>query len=256
MHGKDVVHRDLKPENLLLASPTDDLSIRLADFGFACSVRDGFVKDMCGTPAYVAPEILNGKPYGTVRVLKPKNTVRVPPCSAGRVVPMGACYASTVSVLLPPMKCVLTLTRIRHMCMEWAKYILMAIDGGANETTQDTQFHRVFSTSNNFFFWPLVVRATPTTTTPTTPSTTVGGHVEHGCYHLHPALRLPPVHRREPDAHVPEDQNGSLQVPHQVLGPSFGRSKGAAAVVRWSIRFKNPSGTGQCCRSYLRAALK
>ena len=66
MHGKDIVHRDLKPENLLLASPSDDLSIRLADFGFACSVRDGFVKDMCGTPAYVAPEILSAKAYGTV----------------------------------------------------------------------------------------------------------------------------------------------------------------------------------------------
>lgn len=65
-HGQGVVHRDLKPENLLLASKTDDSSIRLADFGFAVSVLDGYVSDQCGTPGYVAPEILRSQAYGTV----------------------------------------------------------------------------------------------------------------------------------------------------------------------------------------------
>lgn len=65
-HGQGVVHRDLKPENLLLASPSDDSSIRIADFGFAVSVLDGYVTDQCGTPGYVAPEILRSQPYGTV----------------------------------------------------------------------------------------------------------------------------------------------------------------------------------------------
>ncbi|CAN0022475.1 unnamed protein product [Ascophyllum nodosum] len=67
MHGQNVVHRDIKPENLLLASSTDDTSIRLADFGFACSVMDGPVNDgmLLGTPPYIAPEILEGIPYGT-----------------------------------------------------------------------------------------------------------------------------------------------------------------------------------------------
>ena len=68
LHDKGVVHRDLKPENLLLASKTDDTSIRLADFGFACNVRDRLVTDQCGTPLYVAPEILWARPYGRVRV--------------------------------------------------------------------------------------------------------------------------------------------------------------------------------------------
>lgn len=66
-HGQGVVHRDLKPENLLLASPSDDSSIRLADFGFAVSILDGPVSDQCGTPGYVAPEILRHQPYTTVR---------------------------------------------------------------------------------------------------------------------------------------------------------------------------------------------
>ncbi|CAN0412134.1 unnamed protein product, partial [Hapterophycus canaliculatus] len=64
-HGQGVVHRDLKPENLLLASPSDDSSIRLADFGFAVSILDGPVSDQCGTPGYVAPEILRHQPYTT-----------------------------------------------------------------------------------------------------------------------------------------------------------------------------------------------
>lgn len=66
MHAKYVVHRDLKPANLLLASPDDDLSIRVADFGMACSVKDGFVNDVCGSRKFMAPEILKLKGYGTV----------------------------------------------------------------------------------------------------------------------------------------------------------------------------------------------
>ncbi len=59
-------HRDLHPENLLLASPEDDTSIKLAGFGCAGSVRDGQLRDPWGTPGYRAPEILSGRPYGTV----------------------------------------------------------------------------------------------------------------------------------------------------------------------------------------------
>lgn len=65
-HKRKVAHRDLKPENLLLNSPDDDLDIKLADFGFAkkCSSNHSLLTQ-CGTPGYVAPEILNGVPYGT-----------------------------------------------------------------------------------------------------------------------------------------------------------------------------------------------
>lgn len=67
IHGKGLVHRDLKPQNLLLFSTTDDTSIKFADFGFACSVLDGPLTFECGTPHYVAPEILKKIPYTTVR---------------------------------------------------------------------------------------------------------------------------------------------------------------------------------------------
>ncbi|CAI5743227.1 unnamed protein product [Peronospora destructor] len=65
-HDAAIVHRDLKPENLLLTSKDDDASIKLADFGFAKKVEfdtEGLVT-ACGTPGYVAPEILEGRPYG------------------------------------------------------------------------------------------------------------------------------------------------------------------------------------------------
>ncbi|GLE08443.1 hypothetical protein PINS_up019626 [Pythium insidiosum] len=65
-HDANVVHRDLKPENLLLTSKDDDASIKLADFGFAKKIEfdTAGLATACGTPGYVAPEILEGQQYG------------------------------------------------------------------------------------------------------------------------------------------------------------------------------------------------
>lgn len=65
-HDHHVAHRDLKPENLLLASESDDSNIKIADFGFAKKVKEpNSLTTQCGTPGYVAPEILEGKSYDT-----------------------------------------------------------------------------------------------------------------------------------------------------------------------------------------------
>lgn len=64
-HSKKVAHRDLKPENLLLQSNDSDSDIKIADFGFAKKVPPAGLRTMCGTPGYVAPEILNRTPYDT-----------------------------------------------------------------------------------------------------------------------------------------------------------------------------------------------
>lgn len=65
-HKKKVAHRDLKPENLLLTSENDDSDIKIADFGFAKRViQPKSLTTQCGTPGYVAAEILEGKPYDT-----------------------------------------------------------------------------------------------------------------------------------------------------------------------------------------------
>ena len=65
MHERNIVHRDLKPENLLLQNRENDSDIRLADFGFAKRVQGKLsLSTQCGTPGYVAPEILKGEKYG------------------------------------------------------------------------------------------------------------------------------------------------------------------------------------------------
>lgn len=63
-HQHDVVHRDLKPENLLLASKEDDANIKIADFGLARVTNGNTITDKAGTPDYIAPEVLQGKPSG------------------------------------------------------------------------------------------------------------------------------------------------------------------------------------------------
>ncbi|ESO87761.1 hypothetical protein LOTGIDRAFT_194203, partial [Lottia gigantea] len=59
LHSRNIVHRDLKPENLLVHRNKDGtVSLKLADFGLAMEVND-LIYTVCGTPTYVAPEILS-----------------------------------------------------------------------------------------------------------------------------------------------------------------------------------------------------
>ena len=60
LHSKNVIYRDLKPENLLIAP---DGYLKLTDFGFA-KIVDGRTYTLCGTPEYLAPEILTNKGHG------------------------------------------------------------------------------------------------------------------------------------------------------------------------------------------------
>ena len=60
MHENSIMHRDLKPENLLLKSKEGSFDILIADFGLATTFDDlsTILFKRCGTPGYVAPEIL------------------------------------------------------------------------------------------------------------------------------------------------------------------------------------------------------
>ena len=64
LHSKGIMHRDLKLENLILKDDDNNYDVKLADFGLATliSQNDQLFK-RCGTPGYVAPEILNDKKY-------------------------------------------------------------------------------------------------------------------------------------------------------------------------------------------------
>lgn len=62
MHSKNIVHRDLKPENILICR---DGYCKLTDFGFAKVIEPGArTYTLCGTPEYIAPEVLLNKGHG------------------------------------------------------------------------------------------------------------------------------------------------------------------------------------------------
>lgn len=60
LHAMNAIYRDLKPENILI---TSDGHVKLTDFGFAKVVEDR-TYTLCGTPEYLAPEIIQSKGHG------------------------------------------------------------------------------------------------------------------------------------------------------------------------------------------------
>jgi serum/glucocorticoid-regulated kinase 2 len=83
LHSLDVIYRDLKPENILL-DPQGHVC--LTDFGLAKEVEQGsHTSSFCGTPEYLAPEIVRGEPHDkavdwwSLGILLYELTVGIPP---------------------------------------------------------------------------------------------------------------------------------------------------------------------------------
>lgn len=63
LHEKGIAHRDLKPENLLSSGSEDNELIKIADFGFSKDFNEDKLQTSCGSPGYVAPEVLTSESY-------------------------------------------------------------------------------------------------------------------------------------------------------------------------------------------------
>jgi len=62
MHSKGIAHCDLKPDNFLFLSKAKDAPLKIIDFGMSKFVkRREYFQVICGTPYYVAPEVIDGK---------------------------------------------------------------------------------------------------------------------------------------------------------------------------------------------------
>jgi len=63
LHSQGIVHRDLKPENILCEKDSDT-NIKITDFGLSNIMSaSNILRSKCGTPVYMAPEMLQNRPY-------------------------------------------------------------------------------------------------------------------------------------------------------------------------------------------------
>ncbi|KAL3717107.1 hypothetical protein ACJRO7_008651 [Eucalyptus globulus] len=64
LRDNNLIHRDLKPQNLLLSTNDERSVLKIADFGFARSLQPkGLAETLCGSPLYMAPEIMQLQKY-------------------------------------------------------------------------------------------------------------------------------------------------------------------------------------------------
>eukprot|EP00475_Leptophrys_vorax_P042043 TRINITY_DN7935_c0_g1_i1.p1 TRINITY_DN7935_c0_g1~~TRINITY_DN7935_c0_g1_i1.p1 ORF type:complete len:534 (+),score=138.56 TRINITY_DN7935_c0_g1_i1:37-1638(+) len=88
LHAMGYVYRDIKPENILF---DEEGNVCLADFGLTRSAESGALKTFCGTPGFLAPEILKGQGYGkpvdwwALGVLLYEMTIGIPPFHASEL---------------------------------------------------------------------------------------------------------------------------------------------------------------------------
>lgn len=116
MHSLGIVHRDLKPQNILLSQPIskttnpnwDGVTVKIADFGFARTLSSTqLTETICGSPMYMAPEILGNHKYTdnadlwSMGVILYEMLVGCPPFPAKSIMDLVRMYSVTTEVQLP-----------------------------------------------------------------------------------------------------------------------------------------------------------
>lgn len=59
-HSQEIAHRDIKPENILVKRLGERYKVKIIDWGLGTLMGKGRANRICGTPEYVAPEVLQG----------------------------------------------------------------------------------------------------------------------------------------------------------------------------------------------------
>jgi serine/threonine protein kinase len=63
IHSKNIVHRDIKLENIMLQNKNHEPQLIIGDFGLSTPIfEENYLFTSCGTPGFVAPEIVSAKP--------------------------------------------------------------------------------------------------------------------------------------------------------------------------------------------------
>lgn len=111
MHENKVSHRDLKPQNILILEPYEnitDMTIKIADFGFARQMNSNQLSEtVCGSPLYMAPEILRNEKYNdtadlwSIGVILYEMLIGNPPFCVDNVIELLGMYAAKGSIKLP-----------------------------------------------------------------------------------------------------------------------------------------------------------
>jgi Serine/threonine protein kinase len=63
LEKKHIIHRDIKLENIMLVHEENDCDIKIVDFGLSTTIEKVDPNVRCGTPGYVAPEVISGGHY-------------------------------------------------------------------------------------------------------------------------------------------------------------------------------------------------
>eukprot|EP00965_Chrysotila_dentata_P239282 6203006-Pleurochrysis_carterae.AAC.2 len=105
LRSHNLIHRDLKPQNLLLSSLSADATLKIADFGFARYMQQqDLAETLCGSPLYMAPEILRFQKYDakadlwSVGAIMYELLTARPPFTGANHVQVSGCTDSRASV--------------------------------------------------------------------------------------------------------------------------------------------------------------
>ena len=150
LHASSIVHRDLKPENIMFATSEDRLSqspcVKLIDFGISKLITAADpAKTLIGTPGYLAPEVLLGRPYtdacdvwscGVVMYVLLANSLPFEP--------KPLTYANLVAARLDPE----VLRRFSPACADLIARLLQT-DVALRPSAADALNHPFFTTTND-----------------------------------------------------------------------------------------------------------